>query len=128
MLGPARRILVSLFCGPLLIGCTGNISDGTGRPGDKTPPPKGGGGTVTPDAPRTCGMNQLGPSPLHRLTRVEYDNTIKELVGEDLGLAKVFTEDERAGTFTGNSFSPISEMQFTQYATAAAAGRRQGGQ
>jgi hypothetical protein len=76
---------------------------------------------VATDAPRTCKADQLGPSPLHRLTRVEYDNTIRDLLGADLGLAKEFVADERAGTFTGNSFTPISEMQFTQYATAASA-------
>jgi hypothetical protein len=127
MLSPTRpRPFVTLLCGAFLaFGCTGNIDDGkpaTG--GGKTPPPtKGGGGppTVATDAPRTCQANQLGPSPLHRLTRVEYDNTVRDLLGEDLGLAKDFVADERAGTFTGNSYNPISEMQFTQYATAAAA-------
>jgi hypothetical protein len=101
----------------LAVGCTGNIDDGNhGRP----TPPGAGGGMVATDAPRTCGA-RIGPSPLHRLTRLEYDNTVRDLLGEDLGLARDFTEDERAGTFTGNSFTPISEMQFSQYATAAGA-------
>jgi hypothetical protein len=126
MLGPTQRVLVRLLvCGPLLVGCTGTISDGSdSRAGAKPPGPGNGGGggsTVATDAPRTCGMNQLGPSPLHRLTRVEYDNTIKELVGEDLHLAKGFAFDERAGEFTANFFTPISEMEFNQYATAAEA-------
>src|SRR4029079_4943102 len=70
--------------------------------------------------PRTCG-GKLGPSPLHRLTRLEYDNTIKDLIGEDMHLAQGFAFDERAGEFTANFFTPISEMEFNQYATAAEA-------
>jgi len=103
----------------LALACTGNIDEGETF-GGKTPP-KGGSVPIADDAPRTCQASQLGPSPLHRLTRVEYDNTIRDLLGEDLKLAKDFAADERAGTFAGNSFTPISEMQFTQYATAAAA-------
>ena len=130
---PTRpRLLATLLCcGPLLaLGCTGSIgegrpSPGTGNvPGSGTGPggsPGSGNAPVAPDAPRTCSASQLGPSPLHRLTRLEYDNTIRELLGEDLKLAREFNDDERAGNFTGNSFTPISEMQFTQYATAATA-------
>lgn len=111
---------VGALCGGafLALACTGNIDEGKMAGGK--PPTKGGSVPIADDAPRTCQANQLGPSPLHRLTRVEYDNTIRDLLGEDLKLAKDFAADERAGTFAGNSFTPISEMQFTQYATAAA--------
>jgi hypothetical protein len=114
---------MALLSGALLVcSCTGTI-DGDGQPpgGRRAPPTTGGEMPVAPDAPLTCGAGQIGPSPLHRLTRLEYDNTIRDLLGEDLKLAREFTADERAGTFAGNSFAPISEMQFTQYATAAAA-------
>ena len=120
MLGPTRRVLVGLLCGSLLAGCTGNISEEPGGPGGARPVPPPGKVTVATDAPRTCG-GQLGPSPLHRLTRLEYDNTIKDLVGEDLQLSKDFAFDERAGEFAANFFTPISEMEFNQYATAAEA-------
>jgi hypothetical protein len=63
----------------------------------------------------------VGAAPLHRLTQLEYDNTIRDLVGEDLKLAKAFAFDERAGEFAANYFTPISEMEFAQYATAAEA-------
>jgi hypothetical protein len=122
MLGPIRRVLISLsLCGPL-VACTGNIEGGTtgGKPAAPPPAMGGGKGTVATDAPRTCG-GPLGPSPLHRLTRLEYDNTIKDLIGEDMHLAQGFAFDERAGEFTANFFTPISEMEFNQYATAAEA-------
>src|SRR5438045_5972424 len=119
MLRPDRRHLARslLCCGSFLaIACSGNIEGGDGTSNPRTVGPAGG--QVASDAPRTCA--QLGPSPLHRLTRLEYDNTIRDLFGADLGLARDFAFDERAGTFTGNYFTPISEMQFTQYASAAA--------
>src|SRR6185436_16302398 len=97
MLSPTRpRLLVRLLCGATLsLACTGNIDEGNPAAGGKAPP-KGGGGppVVATDAPRTCNANQLGASPLHRLTRVEYDNTIRDLLGENLDLAKDFVADE----------------------------------
>jgi hypothetical protein len=130
----SRLLVTALACAsPLALGCVGSIGDGkpaaggqtpAGVPGapDKQKPGAGpGGAPVAPDAPRTCSADQVGPTPLHRLTRLEYDNSIRDLIGEDLKLARTFTEDERAGTFTANSFTPITEMQFTQYATGAAA-------
>jgi len=125
MLGPTRPVLIWLVCcGSLLAGCTGNIDDGRSGPGSpKSGAPPGGGpggkGTVATDAPHTCGT--IGPSPLHRLTRAEYDNTIKDLVGQDLQLAKAFAFDERAGEFTANYFTPITAMEFNQYGAAAEA-------
>ena len=92
-----------------------------GTPGGSPGMPGGGPGNPPPPAATMCRQDQIGISPLRRLTRVEYDNTIRELLGLNLELAKDFSEDERAGAFPSNYFSPISEGQFGQYATAAAA-------
>src|SRR6185369_17165278 len=70
--------------------------------------------------PSACKMDQIGFSPMRRLTRIQYDNSIKDLLGVDLGLSAHFSEDELAGSFPGNYFTPISESQYGQYATAAA--------
>jgi hypothetical protein len=140
MLRPNHLHLVTaVLCGSSFaaLGCIGRIGDsqsdpgspasppeGNGGPGPSTPgggPSPGGGPPVAPDAPRTCGADQLGPSPLHRLTKVEYDATIDDLFGETMNLAKDFSADELAGTFTGNTFTPLTEMQFSQYATGASA-------
>jgi hypothetical protein len=111
------------------MGSIGDGKPGAGGGSQVTPPPGapgkqtpgGGGAPVAPDAPRTCGAGQIGASPLHRLTRLEYDNTIRDLIGEDMKLAKDFAFDERAGEFTANFFTPISEMELGQYATGAEA-------
>jgi hypothetical protein len=130
MLRPSRpRLFFNLVCGGslLAIGCAGNIEDG--QPGSNSVPGGSGpsasstggpkGGPIASDAPSTCGANQIGAQPLHRLTNAEYDATILDLTGQDLKLASAFAFDERAGEFTANFFTPITEMQFASYATAA---------
>jgi hypothetical protein len=126
MFRPTRQsVRVRFLCSFLVLGCTGSIEDGKSGANGTTPPTSSGGKGSDPstplgaDAPVTCGPTQLGPAPLHRLTRLEYDNTIRDLIGEDLKLAKDFAFDERAGEFAANFFTPIDEMQFAQYAAAA---------
>src|SRR4051812_32050222 len=91
-----------------LAGCTGTIMPG-GTPADPDNP------IVEPppmvEGPTSCKPEQIGLSPLRRLTRTEYDNSIKDLLGVDLGLANDFNEDELAGSFPGNYFTPITESQ-----------------
>lgn len=110
-----------------LIGCVGSIDTGKGGPGATSSGGSGGngatgvpGGTSSVAGPSVCKMDQIGISPLRRLTRIQYDNSIKDLLGVDLGLSAHFSEDELAGSFPGNYFTPISESQYGQYATAAA--------
>jgi hypothetical protein len=119
----------------LTFGCMGSVG-GDGQPGGNGPsgpggpgvdPGSPGGGPSTPGgpnvpapAPTTCKNDQIGLSPLRRLTKLEYDNTIKDLLGVDLGLAKDFNADEIAGVFPSNFFTPVSEGNYTQYASAAA--------
>jgi hypothetical protein len=145
MLRPTRpHLLVSLLCcGPvalLALGCSGSIEQGLPRSSDHSPssstggPPGGGpsvdpgGGPSTPGDPGggpgptlACSAGQIGATPLHRLTRPQYDNTIRDLIGEDMGLSKDFAFDEKAGEFVANYFTPLTEVQFAQYATAAEA-------
>jgi hypothetical protein len=102
----------------------GSIDTGAKTPGGggTTEPPgsSGGAGSSGITGPSACKADQIGVSPLRRLTRTQYDNSIKELLGVDLKLADHFSEDELAGPFAGNYFTPISESQYSQYATAAA--------
>ncbi len=57
-------------------------------------------------------------TPLLRLTRQEYDNTVRDLVGVDLGLARAFTADTKVGPFDAN-FALVSELGVEQYLEAA---------
>jgi hypothetical protein len=111
----------------LVAACTGSIREAGpepgatgGIPGDPT-----GGGKAPPPgpatSPATCRNDQIGLSPLRRLTQQEYSNTVRELLAEELPVAAAFSPDELAGAYPGNYFTPISEAQFTQYAGAAQA-------
>jgi hypothetical protein len=112
-----------VFITVALAGCVGSIDTGK-KPGDRgsgqSPGSSGGAGSTGITGPSACRMDQIGISPLRRLTRIQYDNSIKDLLGVDLGLSQHFSEDELAGPFAGNYFTPISESQYSQYATAAA--------
>ena len=124
--GPIGAGWMALALAGALAGCMGSV-DGTkgpegtgpsgpgGEPGGPSGPGTPGGPNVPAPTPTTCKANQIGLSPLRRLTKLEYDNSIKDLLGVDLGLAKDFNADEMAGFFPSNFFTPISEANYTQY-------------
>src|SRR5689334_15934690 len=107
---PSVRIVFMLAAS--LAGCVGSI-DAEKTTGPADPPGKPGAPSVT--GPSACKMDQIGLSPMRRLTRVQYDNSINDLLGVDLRLSAHFSEDELAGSFPGNYFTPISESQYSQY-------------
>ena len=62
-------------------------SPGTSSPGASLPPI--GADPLEPDRSNpACKDINPGPAPIRRLTRTEYDNTVRDLLGEDKGLAK----------------------------------------
>jgi hypothetical protein len=104
------------------LGCTGDIADkdrpaGTptdpgagnqpGMPGPGGRPP--GGGTVQPGDP-----NAAGPLPLHRLDHREYNNTVRDLLGDASRPADRFPADldaeffyRRAGLVSSQDYSTL---------------------
>ena len=53
-----------------------------------------GGGTITPPPPAACeGVIEPGPAPVRRLTQAEYDNTVRELLGDTSAPARAFQAD-----------------------------------
>src|SRR5947208_2294974 len=122
----ALRVL-TLAVVPLLaaLGCTGSISngdDGTGPPGGGPGQPGGGpgqpgggpgqpgGGPAQPPGPGAISDNAAvpGAAPVRRLTRYEFDNTVRDLLGVD-GLSKVAqlsdTESSSAGFLKGGAIT-----------------------
>src|SRR4029453_1663669 len=85
-----------------LAGCVGSIDTGersksSGGGGSNQPPgPIGEAGSTGITGPSACKPDQIGTSPLRRLTKTQYDNSIKDLLGIDLGLSQRFSEDELA--------------------------------
>lgn len=68
-----------------------------------------------------CGdVPSVGVAPLRRLTRFEYDNTVRDLLGNDARIAEAtFSPDEVLGGYASNAVAPVSQTQLDQYASAA---------
>lgn len=61
----------------------------------------------------------LGHTPLRRLTRFEYDNVVRDLLGDDSAPARAFTPDETIGGFDVNTLAPLTDKQLDEYFEAA---------
>lgn len=67
------------------------------------------------DVDESCEALQLGPSPMRRLTRTEYNNTVRDLLQDDSHPADAFVADEVVGGFEANAIAPLSEAQLNEY-------------
>ena len=89
MLRPLLNVGVIGVAG-LVLGCTGSIGDGAGfgtnpndpgsgrqPPGSVAPPPNAPPPGALPNDAETV----PGAAPLRRLTRLEYENTVRDLLG-----------------------------------------------
>jgi hypothetical protein len=107
-------IVASVLFG--VAGCTGLISD----PGERAGEPSAPGPTRTgePPSPRCAPTVDPGPrAPLVRLTRVEYNRTVRDLLGDTTAPANAFpAEEELSGTDVAG---PITDAQFELYQSAA---------
>jgi len=101
----------------LLVGCTGVIGDPGASGGEPTEP------TLRDPSPEACGDIEVGRSPLRRLTRDEYANTVRDLLGVDEAVARQTVSrlgsDEKLGAFAANAVTPVTNLRVEQYATAA---------
>ncbi|HEX4445326.1 MAG TPA: DUF1587 domain-containing protein, partial [Polyangiaceae bacterium] len=105
--------------------CTGSIGapgslGATGSPGGSSGP--GGPDGSTAQALVCNGAADTGAAPLERLTRGQYGNVVRDL----LGLKTAFDvtslgEDEKVGPFASNEVAPVSELTLEQYTEAAEA-------
>lgn len=115
--------LVALGCS-LVAGCTAHISDGDGRAdaGGSTGLTPGGAGSTTTlpgETPLDCSQPLAGTSPLHRITREQYDNSIRDLLGIVGRPSLALGADEKLAAFFGNAVSPVSRLSVEQYRDAA---------
>ena len=69
-----------------------------------------GGGPGGPAAAE-CGRLNVGSSPLRRLSHVEYNNAVADLLGDKSQPANAFPEDSQVGLFkntaSGQSVPPL---------------------
>lgn len=109
-----RTVSVAWLAG--VLACTGQIDDPTGAnggsagPGGRLGGPAGGGTCLEAPTP--------GPlAPLQRLTRTEYDNTVRDLLGDDSRPAAVFPPDENLHGFELGA--TVSPLQYELYMNVA---------
>lgn len=92
-------------------GGSGNSASGNGGTGN------GGGGTVVG---AKCKGVDPGPSVIRRMTRVEYGNTVRDLLGATMPVASSFpTEEKRLGFDNNASALTVSPLLAEQYLLAA---------
>ena len=97
----------------LLLSCTGSLVD----PASRAKP-----GPVKPGDPAalTCTTPSVGPSPLRRLTHFEYDNTVRDLLGDTSAPARAFPPDQKVGLFDNSALTQtISTSLGEKYQDAA---------
>lgn len=93
----------------VLLGCVGEIG-GASAPGAE--------GTAE-DALCTDGTVDVEESPLRRLTRREYNNVVRDLLGDTSGPADDMVADESISGFASNSVAPATKLQVEDYVVIA---------
>ena len=92
--------------------CVGNLGDG----------PAGTDGTDGTKTPLVCDGATIHPgeAPARRMTRFEYDNTVRDLLGDSTGPAANFPADEVSGIFNNQADTlVVSQLLAEGYMTAS---------
>ncbi|MDQ3032117.1 MAG: DUF1592 domain-containing protein [Myxococcota bacterium] len=106
-----RSTSLSLSLVLLLGGCEGALLDGAAGPRGQSRDP----------GPASCGTPHVAASALGRLTRVEYDYAIEDLLGDTSGPARTFAPDDvTTGFEVGGTVSPLLAEQYLDTATVIA--------
>ena len=112
---PGRRSRAAGFAVVLAAGCAGAI--------DRPPAPGAGSSAahaVATAAPAPSPAEiVVAPAPLRRLTREEYNNAVRDLLGDTTRPADGFPPDEDAGGFESNSIAPVTDLLVERYMDAA---------
>lgn len=94
---------------------TGGVDEPAGEDDDEDDGDSSGG----VDVDDSCEVLELGPSPMRRLTRAEYNNTVRDLLRDEGRPADAFIADEVVAGFEANTVAPLSEAQLVEYMDAA---------
>ena len=122
----------SLRHDPALIrdrSCSGSLPwpaarEASAHPGSDGTVPNGSGPAPEPPRPGEA-RGDLAPTTLRRLTRAQYNNTVRDLLGIDRRRRRPgFGLDEDEGGFAANAKAPLKELQIEKY---RAGGRGAGG-
>lgn len=67
----------------------------------------------------SCDGFDVGNTPLRRLTREQYDNTLRDLLGVTDNPSTSIESDERIGPFYSNAIAPVAALTVEQYMQVA---------
>jgi hypothetical protein len=111
-LRPSSAIVAIAWLGAAsLAACEGRVGDA--KPGFLPP-------ATTAGASACEGVEEPGPSPIRRMTRFEYDNTVRDLLGDTSQPARDFAPEEQANGFDNNAAAlVVSGLLGEQYLKAA---------
>ncbi len=73
------------------------------------------------DPSALCEERSVAHTPMRRLTRLEYDNSVRDLLGDATRPAEAFLPDDDANGFDANAVTPITQAQVEKYGDAAEA-------
>jgi Protein of unknown function (DUF1592)/Protein of unknown function (DUF1588)/Protein of unknown function (DUF1587)/Protein of unknown function (DUF1595)/Protein of unknown function (DUF1585) len=113
------------FLGPglAIAACVGSIGDGSGvgaAGGIGAGLGPGGSGPGTSTTQDVCATLSPGASPLRRLTQSEYNNSVRDLLGDSSNPASAFPPDQRQGDFSNTAVAlTVSPLLAQSYQTAA---------
>jgi hypothetical protein len=105
----AGEVLAATVVTVALAGCIARIGDPSGGPAGSTPP-----SYLTTGAEAT-----LLPPRIRLLSRVEYDNTVAALLGDDTHPADAFPTDEPQSEYTNNAARVSGSLLTTLYVSTA---------
>ena len=124
-LRPWLKPLNLLGPGLAIAACVGSIGDGGSTSGSASVSAPGLDGSLAPGTSTTqagCTTLSPGPSPLRRLTQPEYNNTVRDLLGDSSSPASTFPPDQRQGDFSNTAVAlTVSPLLAQSYQTAAEA-------
>jgi hypothetical protein len=96
---------ISLFA-LLLVGCTGSIGNSIDESeGDPQGTPGGTGSASTTGGPVNCDAPSPGASPIRRLTRFEYTNTVRDLLGDTTRAGDLLPPEQKGNGFSNDAAS-----------------------
>lgn len=114
-------ILALALTAGVMTACTGIIGgeddrNGTGN-GSGVTPSGGGVGPSTVDCSSTT--IKPGDAPVRRMTREQYNATVRDLLGDQSAPANGFVADGSFGPFDSNKEAPVTSLIASQYMNAA---------
>ena len=98
-------------------GNTGNSTGGSSTP----PPPSDAAGVdlITNAAACKASSPDVGGTPLRRISRIEYNNIVRDLLGDQSRPADGFVSEEKVVGFNSNSYTAVNPVIMRQYWDAA---------